>query len=153
MPDPWLPVPHYPQERPHSCLQACVRQVLAYLGCSVSEGELDRLFEAEDFGVPGHRLQRLTRWGYRVRYGPTSEAELRRLLGQQVPVITLVRTGFLGYWTEDVYHAVVLVGLDDSRAYLNDPRFDESPQRVARDAFLAAWIEMDCLSGIVESWT
>lgn len=151
MPDPWLLVPHYPQERPHSCLQACVRQVLAYLGRTVSEGELDRLFEAEDFGVPGHRLQRLTRWGYRVRYGPISEAELHRFLDRQVPVFTLVRTEFLDYWTEDVYHAVDLVGSDDSGFYLNDPQFDEAPQKVVRDAFLAAWIEMDCLSGIIES--
>jgi ABC-type bacteriocin/lantibiotic exporter with double-glycine peptidase domain len=151
MPDPWLPVPHSPQERPHSCLPACVRQVLAYLGRTVSESELDRLFEAEDFGVPGHRLQRLTRWGYRVQYRPISEAKLHEFLDRQVPVIALVRTEFLDYWREDVYHAVVLVGSDDSGFYLNDPQFYEALQRVARDAFLAAWIEMDCLSGIIES--
>ncbi len=33
--------------------------------------------------------------------------------------------------------------------YLNDPWFDVAPQAVPRDAFLAAWVEMDCLSGII----
>ncbi|MFQ5812276.1 MAG: C39 family peptidase [Anaerolineae bacterium] len=149
MPDSWLPVPHYKQEHPHSCLQACVRMVLAYLGHTVSESTLNRLFEAEDFGVPGHRLQRLARWGYRVRYESGTETMLCNILDQRIPVVALVRTGFLDYWTEDVYHAVVVVGMDASLVYLNDPWFDVAPQAVLRDAFLAAWVEMDCLSGII----
>jgi len=149
--DPWLPVPHYKQEHPHSCLQACVRMVLAYLGRTVSESALNRLFEAEDFGVPGHRLRRLAQWGYRVRYESGTETMLRSLLDQRVPVVALVRTGFLDYWTEDVYHAVVVVGMDVSLVYLNDPWFDVAPQAVPRNAFLAAWVEMDCLSGAIEA--
>ncbi len=151
MPDPWLPVPHYRQEHPHSCLQACVRMVLAYLGRTVSESALNRLFEAEDFGVPGHRLLRLARWGYRVRYESGTETMLRSLLDQRIPVVALVRTGFLDYWPEDVYHAVVVVGMDASLVYLNDPWFDVAPQAVPRHAFLAAWVEMDCLSGAIEA--
>ena len=80
MPDSWLPVPHYKQEHPHSCLQACVRMVLAYLGRTVSESALNRLFEAEGFGVPGHRLRRLARWGYRVRYESGTEDMLCSIL-------------------------------------------------------------------------
>ena len=63
--------------------------------------------------------------------------------------MALVRTGFLDYWTEDVYHAVVVVGMDASLVYLNDPWFDVAPQAVPRDTFLAAWVVMDCLSGII----
>lgn len=151
MPDPWLPVPHYKQEHPHSCLQACTRMVLAYLGCTVSESDLSRLFEAKDFGVPGHRLLRLAQWGYRVRFESGSETTLRCLLDQRVPVVALVRTGLLGYWPEDVFHAVVVVGMDASLVYLNDPWFDVAPQAVPRNAFLAAWVEMDCLSGAIEA--
>jgi len=87
--------------------------VLAYLGHTVSESALNRLFEAEDFGVPGHRLRRLAQGGYRVRYESGTETMLRSLL--------------------------------------NDPWFDVAPQAVPRNAFLAAWVEMDCLSGAIEA--
>ncbi len=30
-----------------------------------------------------------------------------------------------------------------------DRQSDVAPQAVLRDAFLAAWVEMDCLSGII----
>ena len=37
-----LPVPHFKQEYPHTCVVACIRIVLAYLGQEHTEEELSR---------------------------------------------------------------------------------------------------------------
>jgi hypothetical protein len=50
----------------------------------------------------------------------------------------LVDTGSLDYWQADCPH-VVVVGIDDSSVWLNDPFFDTAPQQTSLTAFLQAW--------------
>jgi hypothetical protein len=56
-----------------------------------------------------------------------------------VPCIVFVRTGDLPYWQVDTRHAVVLVGLDATNAYLRDPGVEDAPVAVSIDAFMLAW--------------
>ena len=49
-------------------------------------------------------------------------------------------TSELSYWREDTPHALVLVGLDATHAYLLDPAYsDEVPAVVTIGDFLLAW--------------
>jgi len=123
--------------------------VLAYLGDSVPEEELLALFDGTEFGTPANRLNRLGRMGYDVEIGRGTLELLRSKLELGLPSIVLVHTAFLGYWTESTRHAVVVVGLDDEHAYLNDPAFESAPQKVSLNGFLAAWIEMDQISATI----
>ncbi len=57
--------------------------------------------------------------------------------------IAFVNTACLSYWPEATRHAVVVVGLDAERVYLNDPFFDAAPQYTSRLEFELAWDEFD----------
>jgi ABC-type bacteriocin/lantibiotic exporter with double-glycine peptidase domain len=45
----------------------------------------------------------------------------------------------LSYRSESCYHVAVVVGVDDSWVYLNDPTFDSTPQQVSPSDFLRVW--------------
>jgi len=87
--------------------------------------------------------------GLRVEIGRGTLELLRSKLELGLPSVVLVHTAFLDYWTESTRHAVVVVGLDDEHAYLNDPAFESAPQTVSLDGFLTAWIEMDQISATI----
>jgi hypothetical protein len=56
--------------------------------------------------------------GLTVTYRPVTELELQQWIAQRIPVILLVDTAQLPYWSRRTAHAVVLVGLDGSTAYV-----------------------------------
>jgi uncharacterized protein YvpB len=47
------------------------------------------------------------------------------------------------YWTYATDHAVLVVGYDEQAVYINDPAFEQAPQRVSRADFELAWLEFD----------
>ena len=51
---------------------------------------------------------------------------VRDALEGDIPPIIFVTTGELPYWDDDTAHAILLVGLDDMTALINDPAFDEA---------------------------
>jgi hypothetical protein len=53
-------------------------------------------------------------------------------------LILLVDTAQLPYWSHRTAHAVVLMGLDDSTAYVNDPAFDTAPLTIPLGDLLLA---------------
>ncbi len=55
------------------------------------------------------------------------------------PVLTLVATDFLPYWTRSAFHAVVVVGMDDENVYLHDPLHPPPARAVPHADFLHAW--------------
>jgi ABC-type bacteriocin/lantibiotic exporter with double-glycine peptidase domain len=149
MPTVLLPVPHCKQEGPHNCLPACARMVLRYLGQEVSEAELAAQLGTTELGTPGNRLLRLSSSTLHVDFGPLTLSLVYNKLNAGTPIITLARTLFLDYWQADLAHAVVVVGYDDEYLLLNDPEFEDAPQRATPDGFLAAWGEFDHLAGII----
>lgn len=145
MPDNRLlaPVPHFQQSAKGRCLEACACMLLARLGDPVVESDVSKLFQSTEVGTPSSRVLRLKQWGYRVTYRSATISELHNWLAGDNPPIVFLRTLFLDYWAEDVFHAAVVVGIEDQRIYLNDPAFDMAPQACSLDGFLAAWAEKD----------
>jgi ABC-type bacteriocin/lantibiotic exporter with double-glycine peptidase domain len=148
MPNDWLSVPALKQSRAGRCLPACVRMVLAYLGDERTENDLARVLKTRPFGTQASNVRLLASLGYTVTYGETSFTQLREFVQQGIPPIVFIQTGALGYWSENVNHAVVLIGCDDERATVLDPAFDE-PQNVPINAFLLAWSDFDYRFAVV----
>jgi ABC-type bacteriocin/lantibiotic exporter with double-glycine peptidase domain len=140
----WLDVPYLPQSEPGGCLVACAAMVLAYLEQPALQEDVARQIGARPFGVPASNLLRLEAWGLEVRYGEGSLDELSAALASGSPPIVFVRTSELSYWREDTPHALVLVGLDATHAYVLDPAYsDEIPVTAALGDFLLAWSHFD----------
>jgi len=76
--------------------------------------------------------------------------ELYSWLAENKPPIVFLRTLFLDYWTEDTFHAAVVVGVEEQQFYLNDPAFGDAPQVCSLDGFLAAWAERDEAIALIE---
>lgn len=137
-----IPLPHFQQSADGYCLPACVRMVLAYLGQKCSEAEVSQVLGTQEFGTPIFAVQRLTNLGLQVTYCEWSIPRLLAALGAGQPVILFVRTGFLGYWQEDVAHAVVVVGAREGQQFwLHDPALPTGPVDVSWNELLVAWAE------------
>jgi ABC-type bacteriocin/lantibiotic exporter with double-glycine peptidase domain len=137
-----LSLPHFRQSAEGRCLSACVRMALAYLGLERSEAEISHVLGAQEFGTPSFAAQRLSAFGLQAVYREWSIPQLLNALDAGQPVILFVRTGFLDHWREDVAHAVVVVGAEDSqRFWLHDPALSTGPVVVSWNGLLAAWAE------------
>ena len=86
MPTPSLPIEHYSQEEDAGCLAACAQMVLADLGITISQTELNHLFELTPLGVPLSRLRLLSQHDINVafhRYGTLDD--LIQAIDQNIP--------------------------------------------------------------------
>jgi ABC-type bacteriocin/lantibiotic exporter with double-glycine peptidase domain len=124
--------------------------VLGYLGDDVTEAHLAQVMGSYWYGTPARRVRRLSSLGYQVTYEQTNLDQLRVYLDRQVPCIVFVRTVGLPYWDEDVPHAVVLAGIENTAVYLHDPAMDSGPTIVDLEAFLLAWSEMAYYCATIE---
>jgi ABC-type bacteriocin/lantibiotic exporter with double-glycine peptidase domain len=150
MPQLLLPVTHLRQSSEATCLAACARMALACAGDLRPERELIELLGIDpSYGAPASRLLRLERLGYRVLYDSVSLSLLRSALERNIPPIVLLKTGFLGYWSENVSHACLLVGMTEATVFLHDPWLASGPVEVTRTEFVAAWTEMDYLAALI----
>jgi hypothetical protein len=93
------------------------------LGTSNTEAELADVLGTKRIGTAISNVARLSHLGYAVRYGRLDLAQLQGQIDNGVPVIVRLWTGFLDYWTVQTSHVVVVVGLDETHVYLNDPAF------------------------------
>ena len=85
-----LSVPHFKQETAYTCLPACIRMVLAYLGQNFSEKFLAAaLGTAPGWGaLPEDAEDALAMLGYSARWFENATAErLEQLLANNFPVI------------------------------------------------------------------
>jgi ABC-type bacteriocin/lantibiotic exporter with double-glycine peptidase domain len=149
MPGASLNVPHFKQEFRHSCIPACARMVLAFFGRRHTEAELRALMRTDPTGTPVRRLTELSPLGFDVAFVTTDLAGLAAYLISGLPPIALLATAALPYWSESCDHVAVVVGVDDSWVYLNDPYFDSAPQQVSHSDFLLAWSPNACTVAIV----
>jgi ABC-type bacteriocin/lantibiotic exporter with double-glycine peptidase domain len=141
MPSSWLNVPHFQQEHEYSCVAACVRMVLAHYGESRSEAELRSLLDTKQTGTRAGNVMRLSGSAFEVYLRSSNLAELEKLLADRQPPIVFLKTGSLEYWSMDIFHTAVLVGLDATTAALNDPYFATAPQTTSLQSFEKAWAE------------
>ena len=139
MPNSWLNVPHFQQEFEYSCVAACVRMVLAHYGDLRTEAELRSLLDTQPTGTRAGNIMRISGPAFEVYLRPSNMAELQKVLAENQPPIVFMQTGSLEYWNMDIFHAAVLVGLDDVNAVLNDPYFATAPQTTSLQSFEKAW--------------
>jgi ABC-type bacteriocin/lantibiotic exporter with double-glycine peptidase domain len=141
-----LAIEHTPQEVDAGCLAACCQMLLARLGISVSQEELElnQLFELTPLGVPLSRLTRLEPYGVQVAIQKDGDWDaLRQAIDQDLPSIVFVRTQQLSYWIQDTQHVLLVSGYDDPNVLLHDPAFSNAPQRVLADELMLVWDEFD----------
>ncbi len=149
MPNGWLNVPHFKQEFNYSCVAACVRMVLAHYGRNESEDNLRQLLGTIPYyGTRANSVRRVALWGFDVS-DASSLSELQAALADGVPPIIFLRTGALDYWNVNDAHTVVLVGVDGTTVYLNDPFFDAFPQQTSLASFQQAWAATGQLAAII----
>lgn len=143
MPARLLSVEHRRQKADAGCIAACAQMVLASLGITVSQDELNHLFELTPAGMPAPRLRRLERYSVQVTIQQGDQNDLFQAINRGASPILFVRTGQLSYWDIDTQHVVLVIGYDGSALLLNDPAFPDAPQRVGIDELMLAWDEFD----------
>ena len=146
-----LPVPLHRQPSEGDCLPVCVQTVLDYWGQPADRDDLiAQLHTDPDVGTPGSRVLQLRFRGLTVTYRPVTELELQLWIAQRIPVILLVDTAQLPYWSRRTAHAVVLVGLDGSTAYVNDPAFATAPLALPFNDLLLTSDSLGNLAAVME---
>lgn len=143
MPENLLPVPHLKQQQEADCLAACAAMVLAYWKKPTAYNKLIQILAIEDFGAPASNIRFLDRLGVNVILNQGELTDLEAHLQNGRPCIVFLRTAELPYWADDIGHAVVIIGLDDTQVYLLDPAFSDSPQEVSHGNFLLAWLDFN----------
>jgi ABC-type bacteriocin/lantibiotic exporter with double-glycine peptidase domain len=149
MPSSWLHVPHFQQELEYSCVAACVRMVLAYHGDLRTEAELRALLDTRTTGTRAGNLMRLSGPTVEVGLRSSNLVELQSVLADQQPPIVFLATGALDYWSMDIFHTVVVVGLDAATVALHDPYFSAAPQTTALRAFEKAWARTGQFTAVI----
>jgi hypothetical protein len=118
--------------------------VMADLGVTLSQVQLNQLFELTPLGVPLSRLKRLAQHSVNVIiYRDGTLDDLVQAIDQNIPPIIFIRTSQLSYWREDTQHALVVSGYNGPHLLVNDPAFSEAPQSVLADEIMLAWDEFD----------
>lgn len=118
---------------------------LDYLNEPVDYDRLLRILRiSPDFGAPAFNIRLLEELGVTVVYREFGSLdEIRQHLENRLPCIAFIRTGELPYWTWDTAHAVVIVGIDDTDIYINDPSQPDGPLTVSQATFELAWLTRD----------
>ncbi len=138
-----LPIPHQSQLADGYCLPACVQMVLSYWGIEREQADLAKQLQmVPGAGTPGNRVRLLASDTLEVFYGHGELADLQTALNRGAAPIVLVYTGELPYWDLATAHTVVLLGIDEGVAVINDPGMTQVKLRVSLGDFELAWYEM-----------
>jgi len=148
-----LSIPHHPQQQPADCLAACAAMILGYLGVQVAYDRLLKLLKIEPFGSSAYNLRYLSSLGVNISIDVRDMTTLRELIQVGTPVIVLVDTGELLYWSQKTNHVVVAVGFDEEQIFVNDPAFASHPIAVDQITFELAWLGFDYLSAVINPTT
>ena len=148
---PRLPIRFAPQLRDGYCLPACVQMALTALGIPITQQRLAQLLDTNEAGTPFSRVKRLSGLGVTVEYGIGGTLEkLNAALAADAIVIAAVHAGWLPYAQIESQHVVVVVALTPTAVTVLDPAATQESIDVPVDAWLAAWIEMDCAYGLLK---
>ncbi len=120
--------------------------VLDYLGVQIDYGRLLKLLRIEPFGASAYNLHYLSSLGVTANIDIRDMTLLRQFVQTGSPLVALVRTGELSYWSQETDHVVVVIGFEGEEIFVNDPAFAQSPIRVPTLEFELAWLGFDYLS-------
>jgi hypothetical protein len=101
--------------------------------------ELQKVLAAR--GKRGLTLSRAADSSGKMRPAKGSDPFFNGLLASNQPPIVFLQTGSLEYWSMNIFHTVVLVGLDTVTAALHDPYFTAAPQTTSLQSFEKAWAQ------------
>jgi len=138
-----LEVAHSRQTEDGQCVPVCVLMALTYQGVMTSYEQIAGLMDTRWFGTASSKVREVEKLGVSVVYKQGTLDEIYQHLSGNRPCIAFVKTGNLPYWTIDIDHAVLVIGLDDRLVYLNDPELDRGAIPIPRDDFDLAWLERD----------
>ena len=142
-----LPITSF-QETLHAgmCGPASLKMVLSYYGVEKTEKELAELCRTDpNLGTSAEGLKRAAEqlgFTVEVKNGSTFD-DIQRWLDKKVPIIVNWFTrGRIDYDDSEVPdgHLSVVVGLDDTHIYLQDPETG-GLRKIARDDFMKAWFD------------
>ncbi|MGH7596445.1 MAG: cysteine peptidase family C39 domain-containing protein [bacterium] len=142
-----------PQETENSCLPACIRIVLRYLGYDFAESEIRTACETTHSGT-GH--EQAAAGIFRLGFNATKLENaplgmIDKFLRQSKPVIALLHVSHLPYTRQQTgLHAVVVNGSENDYISFIDPARGEEIE-IDLDTFLAAWDERGRLGLVIES--
>jgi predicted double-glycine peptidase len=102
---------------------------------------LRSLLDTQPTGTRAGNLMRLSGPSFAVHLRSSNLAELQQALADNQPPIVFLQTGPLEYWSMDIFHTAVVVGLDSATVALNDPYFATAPQTTSLESFEKAWAQ------------
>ncbi|MBE7533656.1 MAG: C39 family peptidase [Ardenticatenaceae bacterium] len=144
-----LVVSHHPQRTQSDCLPVCAQMVTDYLGLPLSYSHLVKRLGTRSFGTPFRNIKELEKDSFAVIIGHMNLAEIRRYLTAQLPVLAGVHTADLSYWSQAVDHMVVVIGVDDSFVYVNDPSLVAGRHPIPHVEFELAQLGFDQLCAVL----
>jgi len=146
--------PHHTQELSMSCLPACTKMMLNFLGNEIEEPALRNLLATTDDGTAVISMLVLDTLvpDLKVKIHQWSLAHLQKHLEtKRHPCIVTVETRHLPYWNGvSCFHAIVIHGFDDKHIFINDPFYKPREFRVTMGEFLLAWSEMQYIAITIE---
>jgi ABC-type bacteriocin/lantibiotic exporter with double-glycine peptidase domain len=113
--------------------------VLAHYGDVRSEADLRTLLDTQPTGTRAGNVMRMSGPAFEVYLRPSNLAELQAMLADGQPAIVFLKTGALEYWSTDIFHTAVVIGLDAMTVALDDPYFAVAPQVTSLPSFEKAW--------------
>ncbi|MEM7126045.1 MAG: C39 family peptidase [Chloroflexota bacterium] len=149
MPNNLLSVSHLQQRNQSDCLPICTQMVAGYLGKNLSYRRLTRLLGTRRFGTPFRNISRLDSVGLSVAIEHLPASEMPPYLSSGIPIIASVDTSPLKYWSQSVDHVIVVIGLDDTHIYANDPAFADGGYPIPLTQFELAQLRFDLLCAIL----
>jgi ABC-type bacteriocin/lantibiotic exporter with double-glycine peptidase domain len=123
--------------------------VLAHYGDIRTEAELRTLLDTQVTGTRAGNLMRLSGSAFEVYVRSSNLVELQKALADNQPTIVFLKTGPLKYWTMDIFHTAVLIGVDNQTAVLHDPFFGQGPQITSWTSFEQAWAQTGQLTAFL----
>jgi ABC-type bacteriocin/lantibiotic exporter with double-glycine peptidase domain len=150
MPSVFISKPHHKQQIKMSCLPACAKMLLSFIGNPIEEAVLRELLKTDK--ITGTPALNASLSGVKAEIHFWSFVDLQEYLeAKKHPCIVAVRTNSLPYWNErDIRHAAIVHGFDERHILLNDPYFDATEFPVTINAFLTAWSALGNIAITIE---
>lgn len=118
-----LKPPHFFQTHPDSCVPACLKMVLAFLGFEISELDLRSLCECRGDGTPpSNAVKAVIECGFDAYEANLELNELQDLISESITPIVFVKANENANYS----HAIVIYEIAKEKIYALDPAVGES---------------------------
>lgn len=127
--------------------------MLSVVGRTLPYQRLLSILDVAPWGTPHSNLRLLPSIAQNIRviHRQGELSDLFDAIDRGYPPAVFVQTADLAYWSPiDVWHAVVIIGYDDTNFFVNDPVFDIAPQSVSHGDLDLAWLANDSYYAVIE---